>query len=69
VGDSFVDIVAGTIDQMPKFGGDATVERITQYPGGSALNVAVGMGEIFGTYVFLLYPVNILLRPNLRNPS
>jgi sugar/nucleoside kinase (ribokinase family) len=66
VGDSFVDIVAGTIDQMPKFGGDATVERITQYPGGSALNVAVGMGEIFGTYV---YPVNTLFRHNLRNTS
>lgn len=45
---------------MPKFGGDATVERITQYPGGSALNVAVGMGEIFGTCVNWVSRVRIL---------
>lgn len=50
LGDAFVDIVAGPIDAFPKWGGDATCERITQFPGGSALNVSVGLSEIVGTY-------------------
>lgn len=49
MGDAFVDIVAGPLAFIPQWGGDSTCDSIKQHPGGSALNVSVGIGEVFGT--------------------
>lgn len=49
LGDSFVDVVAGTLapDQLPKWGGDVECSRPIQLqPGGSALNTATHIGKL-----------------------
>lgn len=49
VGDTFVDVVAGTLapDQLPKWGGDVECSRpIELQPGGSALNTATHLANL-----------------------
>ncbi|TYZ64716.1 hypothetical protein PybrP1_011070 [[Pythium] brassicae (nom. inval.)] len=49
LGDSFVDVVAGTLapEQLPKWGGDVECSRPIQLqPGGSALNTATHIGKL-----------------------
>jgi ribokinase len=45
IGDAFVDIVA-PVAAMPKWGQDLEAHSISQMSGGSALNVAVDLGEL-----------------------
>lgn len=49
LGDSFVDVVAGTLapEQLPKWGGDVECSLPIQLqPGGSALNTATHIGKL-----------------------
>ncbi|KAJ0390165.1 hypothetical protein ATCC90586_011569 [Pythium insidiosum] len=49
LGDSFVDVVAGTLrpDQLPRWGGDVECSRpIELQPGGSALNTATHLASV-----------------------
>ncbi|EKX40257.1 hypothetical protein GUITHDRAFT_56891, partial [Guillardia theta CCMP2712] len=46
IGDAFVDILACPLDRMPSWGSDVDCPSISQHPGGSALNVAIHLGEL-----------------------
>lgn len=49
LGDTFVDVVAGTLapEQLPKWGGDVECSRpIELQPGGSALNTATHIANL-----------------------
>jgi sugar/nucleoside kinase (ribokinase family) len=44
LGDAFVDIVAGPLQSLPRWGADVEAPAVSQLAGGSALNVAVHLG-------------------------
>ena len=44
LGDAFVDIVAGPLESLPRWGADVEAPTVCQLAGGSALNVAVHLG-------------------------
>jgi sugar/nucleoside kinase (ribokinase family) len=46
LGDAFVDILAGPLASLPRWGADVECPAISQLPGGSALNVAVHLGTL-----------------------
>ncbi len=46
LGDAFVDILAGPLASLPRWGADVDCPSISQLPGGSALNVAVHLGKL-----------------------
>ena len=46
LGDAFVDILAGPLASLPRWGADVECPSISQLPGGSALNVAVHLGAL-----------------------
>eukprot|EP00961_Rhodomonas_salina_P072700 976692-Rhodomonas_salina.1 len=46
IGDAFMDVVCGPIERLPRWGGDVEAGNISQMAGGSALNVAVGIGSL-----------------------
>jgi sugar/nucleoside kinase (ribokinase family) len=46
LGDAFVDILAGPLASLPRWGADVECPSISQLPGGSALNVAVQLGTL-----------------------
>ena len=46
IGDAFVDILAGPLESLPRWGADVECPEISQLAGGSALNVAVHLGTL-----------------------